>query len=127
MTFSIRRLVNCNIIISIQVLNELTLHLFFLGGRGGNTTHTVSISNGVKQGGVLSPVLFTAYMDELLVRLVKSRCGCYIGNISCSALSYADDVIILAPTTSSVFSILSICEKFANDYDVILMPVRVNY
>ena len=33
------------------------------GGRLGNTTHTVSISNGVKQGGVLSPVLFTVYMD----------------------------------------------------------------
>ena len=86
---------------------------------GGNTTHTVSISNGVKQGGVLSPVLFTVYMDELLVRLGKSRCGCYIGNIFCGALSYADDVIILAPTMSSVYSMLSICEKFANDYDVI--------
>ena len=53
------------------------------GGGGGNTAHTVSISNGVKQGGVLSPVLFTVYMDSLLVRLVKSRCGCYIGNIFC--------------------------------------------
>ena len=35
-------------------------------------------------------------------------------------------MIILAPTMSSVYSMLSICEKFANDYDVIL-PVRVNY
>ena len=53
------------------------------------------------------------------MRLVKSRCGCYIGNILCGALSYADDVIILAPTMSSVYSMLPICEKFANDYDVI--------
>ena len=44
-------------------------------GGWGNTTDTVSISNGIKQGGVLSPVLFTVYMDELLVRLVKSCCG----------------------------------------------------
>ena len=48
------------------------------GAGGGYTTHTVSVSNGVKQGGVLSPVHFTVYMDELLVRLVKSGCGCYI-------------------------------------------------
>ena len=40
---------------------------------GGNTTY--SISNGVKQGGVLSSVLFTVYMDALLVRLGKSRCA----------------------------------------------------
>ena len=53
------------------------------------------------------------------MRLGKSRCGCYIGNIFCGALSYADDVIILVPTMSSVYSMLSICEKFANDYDVI--------
>ena len=58
------------------------------GGVGGcNTTHTVSISNGVKQCGVLSPVLFTFYMDELLVRLVKSYCDCNIGNILCGTLS----------------------------------------
>ena len=48
------------------------------GGGAGYTTHTVRVSNGVKQGGVLSPVHFTVCMDELLVRLVKSRCGCYI-------------------------------------------------
>ena len=54
------------------------------------------------------------------MRLVKSHCDCNIGNIVCGALSYyADDVILLAPTMSSVFSMLSICEKFANDYDVI--------
>ena len=60
------------------------------------------------------------------MRLGKSRCGCYIGNIFCGALSYADDVIILAPTMSSVYSMLSICEKFANDYDVIFNASKSN-
>ena len=85
---------------------------------GGNTTHTVSISNGVKQGGVLSPVLFTVYMGELLVRLGKSRCGCYIGNIFCGALSYADDVIILAPTMSSGEKV---CCQYAKSLQMTMM------
>ena len=36
--------------------------------------------NGVKQGGVLSPILFTVYIDELLLRLQSSGYGCMIGH-----------------------------------------------
>ena len=35
--------------------------------------------NGVKQGGVLSPVLFCLYIEGLLVALSKAGVGCYIG------------------------------------------------
>ena len=34
-------------------------------------------TNGVRQGGVLSPVLFTLYMDDLLVELSELGVGCY--------------------------------------------------
>ena len=34
---------------------------------GGIVSDAFSVANGVCQGGVLSPVLFTIYMDELLL------------------------------------------------------------
>jgi len=34
-------------------------------------------SNGVQQGGVLSPILFTIYVDDLLQDLSKLGIGCY--------------------------------------------------
>ena len=35
-------------------------------------SETFNISNDVKQGGVLSPILFGIYSDELLLKLKKS-------------------------------------------------------
>ena len=40
------------------------------------------VSNGVRQGGVLSPVLFSLYMDGLLYKLKESGVGCYILGLS---------------------------------------------
>jgi hypothetical protein len=36
-----------------------------------------TVSNGVRQGGVLSPILFTMYLDDLLVELSNLGVGCY--------------------------------------------------
>ncbi len=79
----------------------------------------VSASNGVKQGGVMSPLLFTVYVDELLVRLSKSKYGCYVGQVYCGSFGYADDVVLLAPTVFSLNIMLSICSEYAAEYDVL--------
>ena len=53
----------------------------------GNTySFRFSVLNGVKQGGVMSPILFTLYIYILLERLCKSYRGCYIGKRFCGAL-----------------------------------------
>jgi len=50
-------------------------------------------SNGVQQGGVLSPVLFCVYMDGLLASLESAGVSCYIGHMFTGAIAYADDNI----------------------------------
>ncbi len=39
------------------------------------------MTNGVKQGGVLSPTLFGVYIDGILLQLKKSGIGCHIGDV----------------------------------------------
>ena len=39
-----------------------------------------TVGNGVKQGGVLSPILFTVYLDSLIKNLKQRNIGCKIGN-----------------------------------------------
>ena len=84
-----------------------------------NVSTKFDVSNGVKQGGVLSPVLFTIYMDVLLERLRRSGSGCYIGNVFMGAFGYADDIILLAPTRSAMDSLILICEQFSEEYSIL--------
>ena len=51
----------------------------------------------MKQGGVLSPILFSVYIDELLTRLKHSGYGCMVGHVYCGAFAYADDIALVAP------------------------------
>ena len=42
------------------------------------TSARFSISNGVKQGGVISPLLFSLHIDELFLFLKQSGLDCHI-------------------------------------------------
>ena len=77
------------------------------------------IKNGVKQGGILSPVLFCIYIDGLLQRLASSHVGCYIGLNFLGALAYADDIVLLAPTPSAIRMLLKVCDEYAQEYSII--------
>ena len=63
----------------------------------GTDSAKFSVSNGVCQGGVLSPSLFTVYVDSFLCAVHESGHGCYWHSKFAGALSYADDLTILVP------------------------------
>ena len=85
-------------------------------------TELTRASNGVKQGGVISPLLSTIYIDVLLCRLQQSGFGCYIGNNFCGSMGYADDVILLAPTVTGMKHMLQICTQYGMEYNVLFNP-----
>ena len=56
-----------------------------------HTSRTFHVCNGVKQGAVISPIL---YYDELIATLDSSGYGCRISQHFVGALSYADDITL---------------------------------
>ena len=82
------------------------------------------VMNGVRQGGVLSSILFNVYFDELLHRLQQNDIGCHIWTILTGALCYADDLLLLCPTIKGLQKMITICSEFATEYDVTFNPSK---
>ena len=73
---------------------------------------------GVRQGGVLSPLLFSIYVDGLVDKVNACRQGCYISCINFSIIMYADDIVLLAPTITSLQILLQTCETELDSLDM---------
>ena len=84
----------------------------------GNMSSEFTISNGVRQGAVLSPCLFNLYIDDLYSKLINSGVGCKINNMFFGCFSYADDIALLAPSREALQIMINICEKFFREHGI---------
>ena len=88
--------------------------------RWGNACSTpFLVQNGVKQGGILSPLFFSIYMDDLSIELNNSGIGCHFGNVPLNHFIYADDMSLVAPSAGGLQKLIRICERYALAHDVI--------
>ena len=90
---------------------------------GSSLSEGFSVTNGVRQGGILSPYLFNAYTDDLSKSLNMSGVGChYLGSIN--HLCYADDMVLLSPTPHGLQKMLDICTYYASSHDILFHPKK---
>ena len=79
----------------------------------GAYSHRFPVTNGVRQGAVSSPILFSVYIDDLFGKLRRSGLGCRIQNCFLACFGYADDLLLLSASRSGLQSMVKICEDFA--------------
>ena len=96
--------------------------------RWGNTiSDFFHVSNGVRQGGIMSPTLFNVYMDDLSKRLNKSGIGCSFNGVLYNHLMYADDTCIIAPSPCSLYKLLGECSDFAIENTILFNSSKSKY
>jgi len=64
---------------------------------------------GARQGGILSPYLFSDYVDDLIDLLRRSGYGIYIGNVFIAGILYADDIVLASCTCNGLQKLINVC------------------
>ena len=81
-----------------------------------NTSRSFPVRQGVRQGAVLSPLLYSIFVNDLLVHLESSGLGIHIGNIYCGAPMYADDLTLICNSASDLQAMLLIVSEYATTW-----------
>ncbi len=84
-----------------------------------NVSCGFNVSNGVRQGGILSPILFNVFIEDLSKSLVDLKVGCYMNKKCFNYLNYADDSVLLAPTPVALQKLVDICHDYSLKYDML--------
>ena len=82
-------------------------------------TDSFFITNDVRQGDILSPLLFSVYMDALSSSLSNTPIGCSIGGVMVNHIMYADDLVIISPSAKGIQRLLDICAGYGQSHDIL--------
>ena len=85
---------------------------------GAEVSRSFNVSNGVRQGSVLSPLLFSVYIDRLSYSLNQTATGCCVGDDCLNLLIYADDICCFSPSIEGLQELIDICSDYALTHEI---------
>ena len=78
----------------------------------GKVSESFFLCNGVRQGVILSVILYCFYVNDLSKLLRKRRTGRWINDNYHGITGYINDSFLLAPTISASQEMLKTCQEF---------------
>ena len=86
------------------------------------------LSQGVRQGSILSPYLYNIY-TEMLLNFVEeeTKVGTSLYGVFSGIIMYADDIILLSPTVSGLQSLINKCTTYCNDLGVAINAGKTEF
>ena len=77
-----------------------------------------SVTNGVRQGGILLPLLFNVYTYDLSLELNSLHVGCCINYVKLNHLMYADDIVLFAPSLKGLQRLVNVCNDYGSSHSI---------
>jgi hypothetical protein len=90
---------------------------------GNDKSIKFKTSIGVKQGGALSPRLFSIYIEDLVEKIKQTSYGGLYGTknkkIKIDIFLYADDILLICTNKSGLQQMLKVVEQYGLDYEIV--------
>ena len=84
----------------------------------GELSSSFPMTNGCRQGAVLSAIAYCFYCEDLFKLLKQRRTGCWILGNYHGIFGYSDDNWLLAPSLSALQDMLATCEEYAASHNL---------
>ena len=81
----------------------------------GTRSESWLTGNGVRQGGILSPLLFGFYINDMLESISNMNVGCSLNGYKTNIIAYADDLLLMSPSLSGLQQMLNKVQDCLSD------------
>ena len=91
----------------------------------GEQTEMFELNTGVRQGCVMSPVLFSFFINGLAKEINKRTKGICVGDRKVRLLMYADDIVLMSETKRDLQNMLDVVTTYSKKWRFRLNPKKV--
>ena len=99
----------------VALLVDWYCKMFVMVKWNGCLSDWFPVHSGVRQGSILSPNLFTAFMNIFILSIRNRDLGCYVNRSLVSCILYADDVILLSASLTVLQEMLHVVHITASE------------
>ena len=83
---------------------------------GDALSEEFDIPSGTKQGGIISPNLFSLYINDVVTTLRKQGLSCHFLKQFIACILFADDMALLAPSRMALQKMIDICSEHCREF-----------
>ena len=105
-------------VIFVRLLLFIYMNQFANIRWNGDFSDLFSIKNGVRQGAILSGILYCFYTNDLFSILRRNKTGCWVDNVYMGIFGYSDDNLLVAPSLDSLQEMILTCEQYASEHNL---------